>query len=191
MKSSAASFVLMVTVFLTFLLALLTACSKEYSYEQVPADTADVVIPLPDVPVSFCPSCNDADIPDSSWRINIDGVLYCGKAEKSIVSPEKTGFTFFGPSFCSADSGFVVTVYLQNESLTSDKVNLQARMGCYYYDQVGPSYVYMSAASQPIPCIITRYEHQTGKASGTFSGVVLDKNGVKRQLKDGRFRVQF
>lgn len=182
-------FVLLSLVYLT------TGCTKEYSYEQKPLDTTSVN-PVP-IPVSLptqasCVLCNYATVPDSSWRFSIDGVTYCGKTDGAIALQQRTSFTFFGPSSCSIDSGFVATVRLENESdaLTSDKQNIRARLTCYYYDKVGPTYPFMSPMGDYLILNIVNYNQQTGIAVGTFGGIVEDASGLRKEVKDGTFRIK-
>lgn len=169
---------------------LYSSCAKEYSYERMPlpptppADTAQrLVVP--------CESCKDATIPDSAWRFIAGNAVYCGVAKKAIIAPERTAFTFFGPSSCSSDSGFVASVFLENGILNSSQKNIPARLVCYYYDHVKPSYVFMSTQSHVVPLTITRYDHQAGIVEGTFGGVVLTEAGADIELKQGRFRARF
>jgi hypothetical protein len=170
-----------------------SGCIKEYSFEQGSQDTASVVdtLLLPSTSiVSTCTACNTTEIPDSSWRVTIGNRVYCGKAEKAIISPDRTGFTFFGASFCSADSGLVTTVYLDNMRLDVDRTNVGAKMGAYYYDRIGATHIYESISAQPLRLVIHSYTHQTGIATGVFSGTFLDHNGTAHEVKNGRFRIR-
>jgi hypothetical protein len=171
-------------------LAGASSCVKEYSYEVKPVDSTPVSPPV-NAPLASCSFCQGTLLPDSSWRFSVDGVTFCGQAEKTIITLERTSFTFFGPSACSVDSGFVASVYLDNVPLNSDKTNLNAKLVCYYYDRVKPSYLYMSQTGQYLQLTITSYVHQTGIASGTFSGFVSTENGIRKEVKDGKFRIRF
>lgn len=170
--------------------AMGSSCVKEYSYEEKPMDTTTSIGTV-GVPVSSCVTCLNSGLPDSSWRFSVDGVTFCGHAEKAIITLERTSFTFFGPSACSADSGFVASVYLDSVQLNTDKTNLTAKMVCYYYDRVKPSYMYMSQSGQYLRLTITSYVHQTGVAYGTFTGFVATENGIRKEVKEGKFRIQF
>jgi hypothetical protein len=178
-----------------FALLLFTGsgCIKDYSFEQRPQDTTLVADQgsVPASVISPCDACNTTAIPDSSWRVTIGNKIFCGIAEKSIITLERTSFTFFGPSFCSSDSGFVATIYLGDERLNTDRTNVPARMAVYYYDRVTPSNVYQSASAQPLRLTIQTYTHQTAEATGIFSGSVMDLHGNWQQVKDGRFKIRF
>ncbi len=172
---------------------LQTGCAKEYSFEGRPVDSLDtvqIINPPATTAYSTCNPCNNNTLGDSSWRLTFDGKIYCGKAEKTIMNPARTGFTFFGPSACSADSGFVATVYIENNVLDADRSNIRARLACYYYDKLGPSYLFMSDPGITLMMTITQYDFRTGKASGTFSGFVDTDNG-RQEVKDGSFRIRF
>jgi hypothetical protein len=172
---------------------LYAGCAKDYSYEQKP-EQMDTTVGLPTVPptvVASCSACTTATLPDSSWRLLFDGVVYCGVVDRAIITLERTAFTFFGPSFCSSDSGFVASVQIENDKLDSDKAGVRAKLGCYYYDNVGQSFLFMSPPGQPLQLIITSYVHQTRTATGTFSGAVGAGNGAIREVKNGRFHFRF
>lgn len=168
-------------------LATQSGCAKDYSYEAKPVDS--VLVPVVQPVVTNCQPCTANVLPDSSWRFMAEGRYYCGKAEKTVVAPERTAFTFFGPSACSLDSGFVATVYINNEALLADKLNLSARLDCYYYDKVGPSNVYMSIQGEPMQLTIASYNRQTGLAAGTFRGLVKTPNGLRKEISNGAFRI--
>ncbi len=91
----------------------------------------------------------------------------------------------------SADSGFIISVYL-NEALDSDKTNISApRIAFYYYDRVKPSYVLISRSGEPFSFIIDKYVHETGFATGSFSGYVYTGNGIRKLISGGKFRIKF
>jgi hypothetical protein len=172
-----------------------SGCSKEYSFERGPVDSVIVNVPDTVVSTQFLPSCyacKSMDIKeDSTWNFQIDGTVLCGKAEKALISIEKTAFTFFGPSTCSADSGFIISVYL-NEALDSDKTNISAPgIAFYYYDRVKPSYVLISRPGEPFSFTIEKYVHETGFATGSFSGYVYTESGIKKLVSGGKFKIKF
>lgn len=167
----------------------MAGCTKEYSFEARLVDTmANNNAPNP--VLSSCSLCRSNVLPDSSWRFTLDGVVYCGKVEQTVIPLERTLFTFFGPSSCSTDSGFVASVYVDNEPLNSDKTNVHARLTCYYYDKVKPSFLFMSQAGNYLQFIITNYVYQTGIATGTFGGFVFTENGTRKEIKNGQFRLR-
>lgn len=174
-------------VVLLFLFSL--GCYKDYSYEYRPDDSA-TIIDRTTTSLTSCAACKTDVLRDSSWQVTIEATKFCGTVVKPVVLPERTAFTFFGPSSCSGDSGFVASVFLSAEVLDVDKANLKARMSCYYYNKVGPSHVYMSSSSEPLEVLISSYTHQTGITYGTFRGVVFDSAGRRREVKDGRFRIR-
>jgi len=170
----------------------ISGCAKEYSYEAESEDV--VVIKDPVVMPSFLPSCilcnTSSLMQDSTWKFTVEGALLCGIAEKAIIALERTSFTFFGPSSCSVDSGFVASVYL-TEPLNSDKINVTAAgVSFYYYDRVKPSYILMSRSGDPYSFIIETYIHQTGIATGSFSGFGYTESGIRKAITGGRFKIK-
>ncbi|HVF96185.1 MAG TPA: hypothetical protein VM871_02625, partial [Flavisolibacter sp.] len=172
----------------------ISSCSKEYSYEREQQDSSVVKDSLPGAPpfLSSCSGCAIGNaIPDSSWQFTVDGSTLCGLADKAIITLERSSFTFFGPSSCSSDSGFIASVYL-NESLNKNLKNVSAaRVSFYYYDRLTPSYVLMSRSSDAFSLTIDSYVHQTGLAIGTFAGFAYTVNGIRKTIKEGKFKIKF
>lgn len=187
---------LLILLFISCLFALLNisaGCYKEYSFEGVPVDTLIDTVVDPVVSNAIVPSCNGCteEIKDSSWLFSVDGSLLCGVAEKAIISFERNAFTFYGPSACSIDSGFIISVYL-GEELNSDKSNLPAtKIDIYYYDNVKPSYILTSKQNEPFSFIIEKYVHATGDATGKFSGTVFSETGARKTIVGGKFKIKF
>lgn len=179
----------LIMFFPLLLSGIMAGCAKDYSFEGRARDTVAVPVPVGPAATS-CALCNNTVLPDSSWRFTIDGVAYCGKAEKAIITLERTSFTFFGPSACTSDSGFVASVYIDNSALDMDKTNVTARLSCFYYDQLTPSYVFMSSAGQPLQLTIASYSRQSGIAKGSFSGSIVLDNGIRKEIKNGQFQVR-
>lgn len=182
------------SLFFVVLLATLVmpGCIKDYSYERQPQDSIPIVpIVNPAVLFSSCASCNaNNPLPDSAWSFKVDQVFFCGVAEKAIITLERMSFTFFGPSSCSADSGFIASVYL-SQPLNSDKTNVTAeRVAFYYYDNITPSYVLMSRNTDQFSLTIENYQHQTEIATGRFEGFAYTVNGVRKTIEGGRFRIR-
>jgi hypothetical protein len=178
-----------------FLTALfIISCKKEYSFEgSRPYIRADTIKPiLPPVPW-ICLSCigKDAQIEDK-WSFYNDGSFLCGDIDTAIViTPERNGFTFFGPSSCSADSGMVFTVFLNGEVLNKDLRNLTTQnIAFYYYDNIGHTFPYASRRNNPFTFTIESYIHQTHVAIGTFSGPVIKPNGTGSVISSGKFKVK-
>ncbi len=171
-----------------------TGCTKDYSYERQPQDSVvipdPVIITPPFLPV--CSSCKSVNVlADSTWLFKVDNSVLCGFADKALIAPERTAFTFFGVSACSVDTGFMASVYL-NEPLNGDKTNLSAaKVAFYYYDGVKPSYILISRQSDAFSLTIDTYIHQTGEAVGRFSGYAYTENGLRIFIEGGKFRVRF
>ncbi|HEU4858681.1 MAG TPA: hypothetical protein VFT15_02550, partial [Chitinophagaceae bacterium] len=71
-----------------------------------------------------CPSCAGADN-DTEGKLSFYiMILYCAIIDVAIAAPGRNGFTFFGPSSCSIDSGLVVTISIEPSFLTKIFFNL-------------------------------------------------------------------
>jgi hypothetical protein len=92
--------------------AIFFGCKKEYSCEACNR------INLPDTNTTnnnpqpyICPSCIGADdFIENRWSLSNGGDFYCGIIDTAIAAPARNGFTFYGPSLCSTDSGLVMTI---------------------------------------------------------------------------------
>ncbi len=187
----------------TFLLLCLQAgfsgCIKEYSYEGGPAqDTTYGSIPSdtvskPAIKFPVCAECENTSEPLlSTWDFKYDGSFLCGNTTRAIISPEQTGFTFFGPSACSIDTGLVMTVYLSNDTLNGDKSNITSTQVIFeYYDNVTLSDIFMTNKLGTFSLTIDKYEYSTRIVEGRFSGSVPAKNGVEVAINNGRFKIKF
>lgn len=136
-----------------------------------------------------CSLCIGNDVQaENRWSLHAGTQLYCGKIDTLIVLGERTTFTFFGPSSCSADSGMVVTVYLDGFKLDHDITSRSAaRVSFFYYDRVTPSYMLMSQVSQPFFLNIDEYNNTTKLIRGTFNGYAYDANGFGVPITAGKF----
>ncbi|MBL7749188.1 MAG: hypothetical protein JNM19_17245 [Chitinophagaceae bacterium] len=178
---------------LVLIIIIFLGCDKEYSFEggamPPPRDTISVP-PPPAVPVcQACSSIQGSTLPE--WKFKSGNWTICGKADTAIALGNRTTFTFFGPSACSVDTGMVITVYLNGDTLNRDRQNLQARTAAFYcYDRVTPSYIFMSQGSNSFSVTIDRYTHSTGIATGTFRGAVSRANGASASIDSGRFTVK-
>ena len=174
------------------MLLLFAGCAKEYSYEGGPVvnptDTTKPAFAKPWI----CPGCIGKDTYiESRWSFHNDSSFNCGIIDTAIVSPERTGFTFFGPSSCSLDSGMVITVYLESAVLNSDLHNITTnKVAFYYYDNVGQTFTLITQQGTPFSFTIESYIHQTRIATGTFSGFVFRANGMITNLSSGKFKVK-
>jgi hypothetical protein len=182
-------------IFYCTLLTLLTlACTKEYSFEgggmNVRVDTLPVPVPVITDPV--CPACiNNTASGLSEWTFKSANWKLCGRADTAIALGNRTAFTFFGPSTCSSDTGMVITVYLDNDTLNRDKQNLHIDRAAFYcYDRVTPTYIFMSQNSNTFSVTIDNYHHATGIVTGTFGGTVFRTNGAAASINSGRFKVK-
>ena len=170
-------------------------CIKDYSYEgETIKDSTVIEDPIPPsvFALPVCSSCAAKDsLLLSNWSFKTDSTLICGTVTNAVISPNRTGFTFFGPSACSADTGLVMTVYLNGVVLDGDKSGIRTERVIFeYYDRGKPDIL----LSRPLPgfsLYITRYDHQTGIASGTFGGYAATQNGAVILIKAGKFQVKF
>ncbi|TMI62512.1 MAG: hypothetical protein E6H07_13925 [Bacteroidetes bacterium] len=165
-------------------------CIKEYSVEGVPPVIIDTI--QPPVAIYVCPSCpgNETFI-ENKWSMRDDTLLRCGIIDTAIVAPDRTGFTFYGPSACSADTGIVMTIIFDTIHLNRDLTNITSRFAAfYYYDNVGQTYIYMSKQQNPFTVIIDSYNHQTRLASGTFSGFGYRTPGGGSAIRSGKFKMK-
>jgi hypothetical protein len=178
------------------LLFLQTGCDKEYSFEAggVPPVRDTIRNPPPPAAHEFpvCPACvANVGTDLSEWSFKSGNSFLCGKADTAIITLERTSFTFFGPSSCSKDTGMVITVYLEGNSLTGDRTNITTTHNAfYYYDRVTPSYIFISQINSLFTVTITSYNHQARIATGTFHGNVLRANGNAASIDEGKFVVK-
>jgi hypothetical protein len=181
-------------LFLTTLFII--SCKKEFSFEgtrpYVPAPVDTIKPILPPAPW-ICPSCIGKDVQiEKKWSLFIDGAFFCGDVDTAIViAPDRSGFTFFGPSSCSVDSGLVFTVFLNGEFLNKDIRNLVTQnVSFFYYDKIGQTIAYASRRDIPFSFAIESYVHQTRTATGNFSGPVTKANGAIGYINSGKFKIQ-
>ena len=170
---------------------IITGCAKEYSYEGGPLPAKDTVIQAAPKPW-VCPGCIGKDVfSDSHWSLYADSTFYCGIIDTAIVTPERNGFTFFGPSTCSIDSGMVITVNLTPIVLNQDLFNVTvSNVGFYYYDNTTQTYALVTRSGIPFSITIESYIHQTKVATGTFSGFVFRRNGAMVNLNRAKYKVK-
>ncbi len=181
-----------------YLFVLVVSCSKEYSCEGCSINTPADSLPIPTTPpvaseLPVCLSC--ATYPDpvelNQWSLKAQQSQACGSIDTAIINPERTAFTFYGPSACSADTGMVLTVYMESRVLNQDLSNITInRSSFYFYDRVTPSDIYMSRQTVVFPVHIDRYDHQTKIISGSFSGTVFRGNGSPASISAGKFKVK-
>lgn len=178
----------------------ISSCEKEYSYEGgntapvvvIPVDTTDSVDTVVFDPGALpnCPFCLDViDVQISSWSFKTGNSLLCGEVDTAFVlNLERSSFTFFGPSFCGADTGLIFTVSLGTVGLNGDLENLVAANAIFYYYHTNQPYVLLSHADQPFSLTITNYSHTTKIATGTFSGTGFRADGRAVNVSNGKFK---
>ncbi len=193
---------LLYIIFIFFLLFAglvnLSGCAKEYSYEGGPVqDTLNDTIPLDTIPKKainfpFCELCNESnETLLSTWGFKYDTFFLCGNITAALIAPDKQGFTFFGPSACSIDTGLVMTVYL-GSPLDSDSSDITSHQVIFeYYDNTTLTDIFMTDHLGPFSLTIDSYEYATHIAKGRFSGNVPAKNGDVVTITDGKFQIQF
>jgi hypothetical protein len=174
------------------LIVLLFGCKKEYSCEGcdtiVIADTNTTNnVPQPYI----CPGCIAADdFIENKWSLSNGGNFYCGTIDTAIAAPARNGFTFFGPSLCSIDSGLVLTISTEPTILNQDVFNsITTRVGMYYYDNVAQTYPFITQSGFHFSVTINSYIHQTKMMIGTFSGIVVKPTGGQTSVQ-GKFKVK-
>jgi hypothetical protein len=177
------------------LVGVCIGCAKEYSFEGTvaPPVRTDTTIITPPPPPYFCQSCVGKDAyEENRWSFYEGNIFYCGIIDTAIVAPLRGGFTFFGPSACSPDSGSVYTVSFENGlRLDRDMTNISTPRGSfYYYDNPGQTFLYMNISNIPFTFVIQTYDHQTKMATGTFSGSVRNAAGTGRNISGGKFKVR-
>ncbi len=169
-----------------------SGCIKEYSYEGEPANHT---IPIDDTgfrsPISFpfCAGCRQ-DFILTGWNFKYDTSLLCGSVTNAVITPERNGFTFFGPSACSADTGLVMTVFLDSDALNKDKSNITTNNVIFqYYDNTTFSDIFISGRFS-VSFTIDTYEHATGIVKGRFNGNVKTKDSTAAAIMDGKFAIK-
>ncbi len=180
-------------VFLCQLLFQDTGCQKEFTHNGIDSTNAggdSAIVPPPPVVNDFppCALCNSADtITLSHWSFKKSNSFFCGVINSADFSANRTAFTFFGPSACSADTGLVVTIYLP-EVFDSDKFNITTTsIDFLYYDRFGTKDIFLSLPERLFTVNIESYIYSTGIATGTFRGFVFKANGDTTFLDEGNF----
>ena len=183
---------LIILFFIISEIAIIISCAKEYSYEGGPDPVIvrdSVITNSPNTYV--CTSCLGTDgFILSKWNFYNNNDFYCGKIDTAIATPDRTGFTFFGPSSCSIDSGLVLTINISPTALTNDIFNLTtAKASMYYYDNIGNTHPFISQTGYTFTFTIDSYIHQTRIMTGTYSGNVFKPNGQNTTIK-GKYKLR-
>lgn len=182
-------------IFLVIILLSAPGCIKDYSFEgETIKDSTTKEDPVP--PSGFtlpvCSSCVGRDsLLLSKWSFKTDSTLICGTVTNAIISPDRTAFTFFGPSACSADTGLVMTVYLNGVVLDGNKSGISTERVIFEYYERGKPDILLSRPLPGFTLDITRYDHQTGIASGSFGGYAATQKGDVILIKAGKFQIKF
>lgn len=179
-----------INIIFSIIAILLFSCKKEYSYEGGPViiiDTGTTNIPKPYI----CPSCAGADqFIEGKWSFYHGSDLYCGGIDTAIAAPARNGFTFFGPSSCSIDSGLVMTINTEPALLNQDVFNSTTnKVGMYYYDNAVQTYPFITQPGFLFSVTIESYIYQTRVMTGRFNGIVIRPGGGQTSLQ-GKFKVK-
>ena len=179
---------------------LYAGCKKEYSYEGGNPPIIDT-IPVPGPgndpgqapnPVRWtCPDCIGRDfIIESKWSFHYDSTLICGIIDTAIGTPDRTGFTFFGPSACSIDTSMIIQVLMDNP-LDKDQYQVNSQQITFFYrDNVGQTFIATGSRASRFNLTIYSYTHQTKTITGSFGGTVVKANGDSSYISSGKFRVK-
>lgn len=170
------------------MLILIASCAKEYSYEK---KSATVVPSKPKPAIHTCTECVGKDSQLlSRWSFYNDSTFYCGQIDTAIVL-DRMGFTIYGPSSCSQDSGLVILVRLGTTSLEHDIVNTSfPNTSFYYYDHAGSTQVFITHYGTTFDFTIERYSPQTRIAVGSFNGFASRPDGTLASIQSGKFKVR-
>jgi hypothetical protein len=175
---------------LSFAVSFFISCKKEYSYEGALPAQNDTIINNNTIPY-ICPSCIGADnFIEGKWSMYNGSAFYCGIIDTAIAAPARNGFTVFGPSACSLDSGLVLTINTEPVLLNQDVFNsTTSKAGMYYYDNVAQTYPFMTQSGYQFTVSIESYIHQTKMMTATFSGIVVRAGGGQTSVQ-GKFKVK-
>jgi len=177
--------VYIIPVIFIFPIFLFSNCAKEFSYESTTTTPDSIVVNTPWV----CPDCigHDEQIL-SRWSFHHENILKCGMIDTARVNPERTAFTFFGPSACSSDTGIIISAYLDGNVLNKDLFNISTQNGAFYfYDNVGQTTILISNSAN-FNVTVESYIHQTRVITGKFSGLANYSNGSSSYISSGKFK---
>ena len=196
-------YILLAITLYNFASMSISGCAKEYSYEGGPGP--DTIPPITDTspPIDdttsvlnlpVCDACKiTADTSGYTWNFEYNSNKLCGNITDAIITPERHGFTFFGPSACSLDTGIVFTVYLKDgDTLNRNRTNIFTDDVYFeYYDNVSDIDVFASDLTNRVGLTIANYDDATGTAIGTFSGVATTKLNSIAIINNGNFTIKF
>lgn len=128
---------------------------------------------------------------ENRWSFKAGNAFHCGPMDTALVDVNRTAFTFFGPSSCSSNTSMVVTVYMDNYTLTQDLNDVVFRRVDFRYTKWGaPKYLLVSQPGTPFNLTIESYNHQTRMTVGTFSGYAYKGDGTLEFVESGKFKVK-
>lgn len=182
---------------LVLLLGLVAiACNKDYSFEGDLPDPSVIVPGTTGTGNGAYPQCTECKGHDKfeygRWSFWVGNSFFCGRVTDGVASPDRKGFTFFGPSTCSTDTGLIMTIYLPDIALNTDLTNIiSTKTLLSYYDNVTPSDMFVSKNSSEMTLIVDRYNQSTLISQGRFFGKVYDKQGSVINVTNGKFEFKF
>lgn len=153
----------------------------------------DSLITLPVVSPSFstCSFCKASDdLLLSKWNFKTGNNFVCGSVTNAGIIGGGQGFTFFGPSACSIDTGVVVSVYfipVFDHDMYDVTFN---EVAFYYYDHNASKDIFISLHEKPFSLTIQSFISSTRIMTGTFSGIVFKPNGDTAVISDGKFKIK-
>ncbi len=184
-------FILKFVIPVVFITLIYSSCAKEYSYEASPIIIDTTTVPIIIQPY-ICPACiGNENFQENKWSFKDNSLLRCGIIDTAIANPTRTGFTFYGPSACSIDTGIVMTILLDTLRLNRDISNITySRSAFYYYDNVGHTYIYMNRQQSPFTVTIESYTHADRMVTGSFSGFGYRETTGGASINSGKFKVK-
>lgn len=168
------------------------SCTKEYSYEASPLTTTTGTTITTIIQPFLCPACiGNETFRENKWSFRDNGLLRCGEIDTAIANPSRTGFTFYGPSACSKDTGIIMTILLDTLHLNRDISNVTySRSAFYYYDNVGNTYIYTNRQQSPFTVTIENYTHADRMITGSFLGFGYRATVGSSSISSGKFKVR-
>ncbi|MCA0383854.1 MAG: hypothetical protein LCH58_16970 [Bacteroidetes bacterium] len=177
----------------------IAGCTKEYSYEGGSLPDSSNFVPAPDttrqdslqfLPCALCVADSFGKAVDT-WRIQLPKSKACGNFTRTVITPTRDAFTFFGPSACSIDSGLILNSFWSPLVFDRDLKNVSTqRTAFYYYDRIGNTFVLERKTGQVMTIVIEEYSHSTGIAKGYAFGEAQTADGKLVRVSDIRFVIK-
>lgn len=190
-------FLIACTAFICFIFLLnIQGCIKEYSYEGAPTDTISepgTIDTVANIPIyTQCSLCEkNPDYESDKWSFTIDTFNFCGNITNAVMLKERTAFTFFGPSACSADTGLVFTCSLNKPFDTVASNVIVDQVTLRYYNRAGTMDMFDADGTLGFFLIIQNYSKATGIMKGIFSGDVNTDRHKLAHIANGKFEIHF